>query len=165
MLNCFYLTFLAIQPKLDAPEELSVSSGQTKPIKWKLRFSGLIWSGKRNWKENEQRAEVKVVWLKIVLATTTTKLCSVKVLATKVWVSMTWTDSLKSNAMEGCHAWHCVCVFSGLHWCRMELNTCISKFKPVPKYHCTLFICWGLSFLLLRWIKPNNAHGSSDKQQ
>lgn len=33
MLNCFNLTFLAFQPKLDAPEQFSVSSGQTRPTK------------------------------------------------------------------------------------------------------------------------------------
>lgn len=33
-------------------------------------------------------------------------------------------------------------VFSGLLWCRMELNTCISKFKAVSKYLLRVFCCY-----------------------
>lgn len=161
MLNCFYSTFLAFQLKLASPKRFSASIGKGRLKKWMLKVSCLIWPGKRNWKENWQIAEVEMVWLKFAIATTTAKLCNVNPLATKARVNMIWTGSWKSNA--GCHAWEYMFMLSGLYWHRMGLHICISKFKPVLKYHLTLFICWGSGFLLFHSIKPNSAQGSSDK--
>lgn len=45
MLNCFYLTFLAFQPKLDVSEQFSVRDGQKNPPKMKAEVlqSHLTW--------------------------------------------------------------------------------------------------------------------------
>lgn len=63
MLNCLYLTFLAFQPKLDATEQHSVSSGQTKPKKMKAEvlWSHLTWEKKLEEKLAKSRSESGVI--------------------------------------------------------------------------------------------------------